>query len=105
MQSSWHAGSLLPAHLGVQTFSEQAQIASISAVAAGLAWPMQVKLQISSPLQLFMHVKVELQDAVAAAPAEKQALLEAPSFDERVSTLVAILEMARSEFGGPQTLN
>jgi Lon protease-like protein len=38
-------------------------------------------------------------------PAEKQALLEAPSFDERVSTLVAILEMARSEFGGPQTLN
>ena len=38
-------------------------------------------------------------------PAEKQALLEAPSFDERVSTLVAILEMARSDFGGPQTLN
>lgn len=37
-------------------------------------------------------------------PAEKQALLEAPSFDARVSTLVAILEMARSDFG-PQTLN
>ncbi len=37
-------------------------------------------------------------------PAEKQALLEAPSLDARVSTLVAILEMARSDFG-PQTLN
>ena len=37
-------------------------------------------------------------------PAEKQALLEAPSFDERVTTLVAILEMARSG-SGPQTLN
>jgi hypothetical protein len=37
-------------------------------------------------------------------PAEKQALLEAPSFDERVSTLVALLEMARADFG-PQSLN
>ena len=37
-------------------------------------------------------------------PAEKQALLEAPSFDARVTTLMAILEMARSGFG-PQTLN
>ncbi len=36
-------------------------------------------------------------------PAEKQALLEAPSFDERVSTLVAILEMAAA--GGPQSVN
>ena len=36
-------------------------------------------------------------------PAEKQALLEAPSFGERVSTLVTILEMAGA--GGPQTLN
>jgi Lon protease-like protein len=38
-------------------------------------------------------------------PTEKQALLEAPSFDERVSTLMAILEMARNGFNGPQTLN
>lgn len=37
-------------------------------------------------------------------PAEKQALLEAPSFGERVTTLMAILEMARASFG-PQTLN
>jgi Lon protease-like protein len=37
-------------------------------------------------------------------PAEKQALLEAPSFGERVSTLVAILEMA-SAAAGSQTLN
>jgi len=37
-------------------------------------------------------------------PAEKQALLEAHSFDERVSTLVALLEMARADFG-PQSLN
>jgi len=37
-------------------------------------------------------------------PAEKQALLEAPSFEERVSTLMAILEMASSPFG-PPTLN
>jgi Lon protease-like protein len=37
-------------------------------------------------------------------PAEKQALLEAPSFGERVSTLVALLEMAGAGFG-PQTLN
>ena len=35
--------------------------------------------------------------------AEKQALLEAPSFDERVSTLVALLEMAAAP--GPETLN
>ena len=35
--------------------------------------------------------------------AEKQALLEAPSFDDRVSTLVALLEM--SVQGGPVTLN
>jgi Lon protease-like protein len=37
-------------------------------------------------------------------PAEKQALLEAPSFGERVSTLVTILEMAGATHG-PQTLN
>jgi uncharacterized protein len=37
-------------------------------------------------------------------PAEKQALLEAPSFEERVSTLMAILEMGGSPFG-PPTLN
>jgi Lon protease-like protein len=37
-------------------------------------------------------------------PAEKQALLEAPSFGERVSTLVALLEMAGAD-SGPQTLN
>jgi Lon protease-like protein len=37
-------------------------------------------------------------------PAEKQALLEALSFDERVSTLMAILEMSGSPFG-PPTLN
>ena len=37
-------------------------------------------------------------------PAEKQALLEAPSFGERVSTLVAILEMA-SAAAGSQSLN
>jgi hypothetical protein len=37
-------------------------------------------------------------------PAEKQALLEAPSFGERASTLVAILEMAAAS-AGPHTLN
>jgi len=37
-------------------------------------------------------------------PAEKQALLEAPSFGERVATLVAILEMSRAD-SGPQSLN
>jgi hypothetical protein len=37
-------------------------------------------------------------------PAEKQALLEAPSFGERASTLVAILEMAGAA-AGPHTLN
>lgn len=36
--------------------------------------------------------------------AEKQALLEAPSFDMRVSTLVALLEMSGAP-GGPVTLN
>jgi Lon protease-like protein len=35
--------------------------------------------------------------------AEKQALLEAPSFEDRVSTLVALLEMSAQ--GGPVTLN
>jgi Lon protease-like protein len=37
-------------------------------------------------------------------PAEKQALLEAPSFGERASTLVAILELAGAT-AGPHTLN
>jgi Lon protease-like protein len=37
-------------------------------------------------------------------PAEKQALLEAPSWTERVSTLVALLEMAGSA-QGPTSLN
>jgi Lon protease-like protein len=37
-------------------------------------------------------------------PAEKQALLEAPSFGERAATLVTILEMAGAAHG-PQTLN
>ena len=37
-------------------------------------------------------------------PTEKQALLEAPSFGDRASTLVAILEMAGAA-SGPQTLN
>jgi len=38
-------------------------------------------------------------------PAEKQALLEAPGFQERVSTLVALLEMSADGDGGPVTLN
>ena len=37
------------------------------------------------------------------APAEKQALLEAPSFLERASTLLALLEMGGE--AGPTTLN
>jgi Lon protease-like protein len=36
-------------------------------------------------------------------PAEKQALLEAPSWVERVATLVTLLEIASSP--GPGTLN
>ena len=38
-------------------------------------------------------------------PAEKQALLEAPGFQERYSTLVALLEMSADGDGGPVTLN
>ena len=37
-------------------------------------------------------------------PAEKQALLEAPGWPERVSTLLALLEMAGAS-GGPNTIN
>ena len=37
-------------------------------------------------------------------PAEKQALLEAPTLNERVSTLVALLEMSGGG-AGPVTLN
>jgi hypothetical protein len=37
-------------------------------------------------------------------PAEKQALLEAPSWPERVSTLVALLEISTTG-QGPGTLN
>ena len=37
-------------------------------------------------------------------PAGKQALLEAPSLAERVSTLVALLELSSSETG-PVTMN
>lgn len=38
-------------------------------------------------------------------PAEKQALLEAPDFDARVGTLIALLEMSGGEKSGPQTVN
>ena len=38
-------------------------------------------------------------------PAEKQALLEAPSWDERVDTLVALLEMAATPDTGSSTVN
>ena len=38
-------------------------------------------------------------------PAEKQALLEAPSWLERVDTLVALLEMANAGPTGPVSLN
>lgn len=38
-------------------------------------------------------------------PAEKQALLEAPSWDERVDTLIALLEMANAGPQGPVSLN
>ena len=38
-------------------------------------------------------------------PAEKQALLEAPGWQERVDTLVALLEMAGAPTTGGQTLN
>jgi Lon protease-like protein len=37
-------------------------------------------------------------------PAEKQALLEAPGWQERVSTLVALLEMSAAA-SGPASLN
>jgi Lon protease-like protein len=39
------------------------------------------------------------------APAEKQALLEAPGWPERVDTLVALLEMAGAPAPGGSTLN
>jgi uncharacterized protein len=39
------------------------------------------------------------------APTEKQALLEAPSWEERVDTLVALLEMAGAPDAGGTTLN
>jgi Lon protease-like protein len=38
-------------------------------------------------------------------PAEKQALLEAPGWDERVDTLIALLEMANAGPQGPVSLN
>lgn len=38
-------------------------------------------------------------------PAEKQALLEAPSWPERVDTLIALLEMANAGPQGPISLN
>ena len=38
-------------------------------------------------------------------PAEKQALLEAPGWQERVDTLVALLEMAGAPSSGGQMLN
>jgi uncharacterized protein len=38
-------------------------------------------------------------------PAEKQALLEATSWQERVATLVALLEMAGAATAGPNTIN
>jgi len=38
-------------------------------------------------------------------PAEKQALLEAPSWDERVDTLLALLDMANAGPQGPVSLN
>ena len=38
-------------------------------------------------------------------PAEKQALLEAPSFEERIGTLIALLEMAGTVTPGSSTLN
>ena len=38
-------------------------------------------------------------------PAEKQALLEAPSWEERVDTLVALLEMAGEPDNGGATIN
>ena len=38
-------------------------------------------------------------------PAEKQALLEAPNWAERVNTLIALLTMAGSETSGGTTLN
>jgi Lon protease-like protein len=38
-------------------------------------------------------------------PAEKQALLEAQGWPERVATLVALLEMAAAESSGPNTIN
>ena len=38
-------------------------------------------------------------------PAEKQALLEAPGWPERVDTLIALLEMANAGPPGPVSLN
>lgn len=38
-------------------------------------------------------------------PAEKQALLEAPSWDERVDTLITLLDMANAGPQGPVSLN
>ena len=38
-------------------------------------------------------------------PAEKQALLEAPGWAERVDTLVTLLEMASAAPAGPISLN
>jgi uncharacterized protein len=38
-------------------------------------------------------------------PAEKQALLEAPSWEERVDTLIALLDMANAGPQGPVSLN
>ena len=50
------------------------------------------------------HLVTSIAMMCPFAPNEKQALLEAPSFEERVLTLMAILEMAGSPFG-PPTMN
>jgi Lon protease-like protein len=38
-------------------------------------------------------------------PAEKQALLEAPGWDERVDILITLLEMANAGPQGPESVN
>jgi Lon protease-like protein len=59
------------------------------------------KSVMSAPAEILVNALAML---CPFEPAEKQALLEAPSWPERVSTLVALLEMAGAP-QGPVTLN
>jgi len=88
------------AHPGDEAFPRERLLAALKAYLANRDLQADWKSVMTAPGEALINALVIISDL---ATTEKQALLEAQSFQDRASTLMALLEMSGGP--GPSTLN